>query len=262
LIEAPEQYAARFRKLYARWNPALWQEVVTRAVPELLDSGTIDPQTLDAYLRLSAEAIGNGALATGRDNLYHLLLLKKIPALLGALPDSARQIAKLTDAFNLCDAVSRQPAWVEPLLMRLLDAMSDLERLDPIVDGLAQLLDAGGATFSLQNPAALQLTVHTTARFGYFLPKTLRFIAPPLLEASGVTPTGVACASIYLPDRSGVLTFETLATLAPPEANPLPPDGLQPHTLTLQDFTLGPFGAAMIFSESQNIWVWTAKDTQ
>ncbi|MDP6447903.1 MAG: hypothetical protein QF805_29185, partial [Pirellulaceae bacterium] len=169
------------RQTFAQWDPQLFDDISEGPAKDLwvaLLGNARTPQaaqydTLADYLRLVSEAIGNGYLvesANGMDlnNVMASCLRDWIPSRLASVSPGKRA-ESLSTAWNLCEGVLRQPAWINAYLMTRADEMTDLATLEEF---FARLLDpVFSPTADAQWTGSLDFTVIDPSEFDeHFLP--------------------------------------------------------------------------------------------
>lgn len=270
MIRSPQDYEKDFKKKYSRWSPLVWQQVVENCVPKILQKTQLEDaqseKLLKAYIELCGEAIGSGRLFPNSESLYSLFMLKLIPELIALEGSAEVQVRTLVDVWNFCEAADQEAAWVQKIFYRVLGALPRLSELEKKVDSFNLLLkDSSEELLGTRKVKDLSLAIYSTKELGYFLPKKLNFVAPPVLEISGTTPNGSLTLSVYLPDAQRLLSVEKRSELNLRPAAMIDAQLLGnflralPFQLSVQDFAINNLGAAVIFEESQNIWVWSRR---
>ena len=184
VIERLEQEALR---RYVRWDPALWQELITGPLVALTEGfkGAASPATarlLEAYLRLCANGIGLGYLfpeRAGGRNFFTLAFTDLLPRHLPSL-GPARQAQALAQCWNLAENLEQSPPWLRQIFLRICARIPTLDDLETLVSDISgQVLQPPSRP--LNDTFATQW-VHLGDDDQRFLPGRVEFVAPTVVR--------------------------------------------------------------------------------
>ncbi len=183
-----DELEANARGRFVRWNPALWQELLTgpgaklgQALAASRSDAAKAEDLLRGYLKLGAEAIGLGYLypaSANRRNFFTLAWSELLPRLLADVrePERAGVLAQL---WNLGENLESAPPWVQRIFCRV---AADLTSLTDIEARLRET-----ATAAMEAPKVKMgnrsqpFLVHMATEDSRFLPGPVHFLAPTVL---------------------------------------------------------------------------------
>jgi hypothetical protein len=184
VAELERQARARF----ARWDPALWRELVQGPAAGLLESlraaglpGSHCEALIESYLRLGAEGIGLGYLvpaSSGATSFLTLAWTRLLPGGLAAVP-AARQAQTLADCWNLGENLETSPVWLKRILLRLCGETTSLDSLGALVADVDRRALAEPKERLGSGPCIVW--VHLAQEDHRFLPGPLHFVAPTVV---------------------------------------------------------------------------------
>ncbi|MFN8390190.1 MAG: hypothetical protein U0136_07875 [Bdellovibrionota bacterium] len=203
------QFEREQQQKRSHWSSAAWEQVVTRCLPKLLaENNAASRSVVESYLTLIAEAIGLQLLYPHPEgdapNIFGAVFEGVIPRLLGTLETDAAQAQALAQLWNLCDAVSQEPGWVEAAVA---DGLARLESLDDLPRRCSELqqelLTPRPQTIHAQSDReSLSYSAISVWPQGFFLPGTVSRCGPNVFYVQGRSP-GISRSFYLIAGRRG-----------------------------------------------------------
>jgi hypothetical protein len=182
-----EQLAARAATRYARWDGALWEELV-RGPAHVLVQGlaersdedtTLATRLTESFLDLLGEAVGQGYLyparSSGRTSLFTRAFTDLIPRLLPATPANERG-AVLARWWNVCENLEHEPRWLTTVFLQESASLDRLDELEALCARVSTRVFEPPAGKIDANPRTVWLDLG--AYEWRFLPGLVQFVTP------------------------------------------------------------------------------------
>jgi len=265
----------RTRRLH--WSESSWNEVVKNSLPrffaeiQTFAESETQSRLLKTYLSLVAEAIALQLLYPHPPgeypNLYCAVLEELIPTRIRTSGDPRAAAEAMSALWNLCDAVSEEPSWVESVLAGRLLELKTLENLEESCRTFQRELTEPGVQRITESTDVTSLSYRTIELWplGFFLPTHVAHCGPNVFQVRGRSPEFLRAFYVQVGARDHVIPLNGVgAEEYPKDTSAQLAEKLAKRAtkfqLPLESASIGESALAAVFHGSQVLHVWQVRE--